>query len=79
MKIKAAMIKTSKPVVKDGLGILARLVVIALLLSILSALLQGCAGNAPAGSHHEAEPLSITVQEVDGIVVSGVKLFKKVS
>lgn len=36
------MIKASNPVLKDGLGILARLVVIAMLLSILSALLQGC-------------------------------------
>lgn len=49
------MIKASNPVVKDGVGILARLVVIALLLSILSALLQGCAGNAPKDIITETE------------------------
>lgn len=43
------MIKASNPVVKDGLGILARLVVIAMLLSILSALLQGCTGSESLG------------------------------
>lgn len=35
------MNKTSNPVMKDGLGIVARLVVIAALLSILGTFLQG--------------------------------------
>lgn len=57
------MIKASNPVVKDGLGIFARLVVIALLLSILSALLQGCSGSNDAELSKERESVGMQVQE----------------
>lgn len=59
------MIKASNPVVKDGVGIIARLVVIALLLSFLSAMLQGCTGNVPAANSTEYEPVGIHVQEIN--------------
>ena len=47
------MNKTSNPELKDGLGIVARLLVIAMLLGVLSTVLQGCStrkeafGNEP--------------------------------
>ena len=59
------MIKASNPVVKDGLGIIARLVVIALLLSILSALLQGCSGSNDAGLSKERESVGMQVQKTN--------------
>lgn len=79
MKNKAAMIKASNPVVKDGLGILARLVVIAMLLSFLSAMLQGCTGREMAGKCIETESLGNHFQEVNEAVQDQTKIFWKVS
>lgn len=39
------MNKTSNPELKDGLGIVARLLVIAMLLGVLSTVLQGCSST----------------------------------
>lgn len=68
------MIKASNPVVKDGVGIIARLVVIALLLSFLSAMLQGCSGNVPAASSTKNEAVVIRVQETGLPLMEEVKL-----
>ncbi|WP_017733523.1 hypothetical protein [Nafulsella turpanensis] len=40
------MMKTSDPAIKDGVGIVARLVIIALLLGVLGTILQGCNGKS---------------------------------
>lgn len=60
------MNKTSNPVMKDGLGILARLVVIAMLLSILSTLLQGCSTGEPL----KELAVNIPLQEQPAVVQS---------
>lgn len=54
------MIKTSDPVIKDGLGIMARLVIIAMLLGVLGTLLQGCEGTTVQASV-EKEIQSVSV------------------
>lgn len=73
------MIKASNPVVKDGVGIIARLVVIALLLSFLSAMLQGCNGNVPAANSTKNEAVSSYVQKVNVPLMEQLKLNYKIS
>ena len=52
------MSKTSNPVLKEGLGIVARLVVIAMLLGVLSTVLQGCSAKEKEASANGAESYS---------------------
>ena len=51
------MSKTSNPVLKEGLEIVARLVVIAMLLGVLSTVLQGCSATEEEAS--KADPACI--------------------
>ena len=52
------MSKTSNPVLKEGLGIVARLVVIAMLLGVLSTVLQGCSAKEEVAYAKDSDPLS---------------------
>lgn len=65
------MSKTSDPLVKEGLGIVARLMVIAALLSILGTVLQGCTDQCETYyTYTEYQPVSVsmsTVQEMVGM------------
>lgn len=56
------MIKTSDPAIKDGLGIMARLIVIAMLLGVLGSILQGCNGpqDLQASVEKEIQSVSLT-------------------
>ena len=59
------MNKASNPVVKDGLGILARLMVIALLLGVLSILLQGCSDQCETYyTYTDYQPVTVNMAEV---------------
>lgn len=52
------MSKTSNPVLKEGLEIVARLVVIAMLLGVLSTVLQGCSGKEEVASETGSDHLN---------------------
>lgn len=63
------MSKTSNPVVKEGLGIVVRLVVIAALLSILGTFLQGCTDQCETHyTYTTYEPVSISMKSVQEMV-----------
>ncbi len=63
------MIKTSDPILKDGLGIVARLLAIAILLILLGSILQGCSDQCETYyTYTDYQPVAVSVEEFRGAV-----------
>lgn len=59
------MIKTSDPVVKDGLGIIARLLAIAIILTMLGSILQGCSDQCDTYyTYTDYQPVTVSLEEI---------------
>lgn len=63
------MSKTSNAVLKDGLGIVARLVVIALLLGVLSTVLHGCSEKKEKSAEKGIESYSSFILSAEKPIV----------